>query len=253
MDLLELDTLPGTRHPWETVRAKILRKILHDRRGDGKIARVLDVGCGDGFTIKEVCLGMPLEAIDAVDTNLTQDQIAAWSDAAGCPSYHADYSCLRHHGYQLITLFDVLEHVADDAAFLVEIIAQFAAVPDAKIFITVPAFNCLSSSHDTYLQHRRRYNPAMMHKLATEAGVHIEEYGFLFSALLPARTLTLLWEKLTPRRKPSFRGVGQWRRGRTITWLIGAILYMDCWVALQISRLGVRLPGLTLWFICTPR
>jgi len=252
MDLYELKSTELKRHPWETVRAKVLREILNGVGRAWEVDRVLDVGCGDGFTIGKVCNGLWPVEIDAVDINLTQGQIDSFSTANNNINFYSEFESLPHKSYQLITLFDVLEHVDNDAQFLSDIVRKFASGQQAKFFITVPAFNWLISRHDVSLKHRRRYSREMMYTLASENDLKIKEYGFVFLGLLPVRIMSLLWEKLTPNRKHSFQGVAQWSHGRIITKLVETFLYIDCWLVFKANKSGFKIPGLTLWFICEP-
>lgn len=252
MDLYELRSTYIKRHPWETVRAKVLKEILNNASRDWEVDRVLDVGCGDGFIIGNVCKGLGPVEIDVVDINLTREQIESFSAANNNINFYSDFESLSHKSYQLITLFDVLEHVDDDARFLSGIVQNFASGKQAKFFITVPAFNWLSGRHDVFLKHRRRYNPEMIYKLASENDLKIKKYGFMFFGLLPVRILSLLWEKLIPDREYSFKGVGRWSHGKIITKLAEKFLYIDCRLALKANQSGFKIPGLTLWFICEP-
>jgi hypothetical protein len=218
-----------------------------------EVSKVLDVGCGDGFTIGKVCQGLKSVEIDAVDTNLTQEHIDSFSTAGGNINFHDTFKAIPCKSYQLITLFDVLEHVENDTDFLADIVRNYASAQQAKVFITVPAFNWLSSRHDIALKHLRRYNHEMIYKLAAENGLKIKAYGFLFCGLLPVRFVSLLWEKLTPDKARSFQGVGQWRYGGIVTKIVETFLYSDCWLALKANKSGLKIPGLTLWCVCEPQ
>jgi SAM-dependent methyltransferase len=252
MDLCERKSTQINRHPWETVRAKVLQRILNSIRKDWKVNRVLDIGCGDGYTIDRVCMGLGPVEIDAVDINLTQEQIDLFSTVNKNINFYSKFELLPHKAYQLITLFDVLEHVDNDALFLSGILQNYANGRQTKFFITVPAFNWLFGRHDVSLKHHRRYNRKMMHVFADKNALKIKEYGFIFAGLLPLRIISLLWEKLTPKKQYTFRGVGQWRYGKIITKLVEAFLHIDCRLALIANKSGFKIPGLTLWFICEP-
>ncbi|MBI9082566.1 MAG: methyltransferase domain-containing protein [Desulfobacterales bacterium] len=103
--------------------------------------RVLDVGCGDGFTIENVCKELGQIEIDALDVNLTQEQIDSFSTANNTIKFYSEFESLPHKSYQFITMFDVLEHVDNDTRFLSDIVQNFSYDKQAKFFITVPAFN----------------------------------------------------------------------------------------------------------------
>src|SRR5262245_51451415 len=54
-----------------------------------------------------------------------------------------------------IGVFDVVEHIEDDAAFLVHLREMLA--PGGRLYLTVPAYQLLWSIEDVHAQHYRRY------------------------------------------------------------------------------------------------
>jgi hypothetical protein len=81
-------------------------------------------------------------------------------------------------------LFDVLEHIADDGAFLVRL--RSLLVRDARLYVTVPAFEALRSSHDLDVGHHRRYTSRMLSERLEAAGFRVEYASYFFSPLPPA-------------------------------------------------------------------
>ncbi len=78
-----------------------------------------------------------------------------------------------------VGLFDVLEHIEDDVAFISEIKSRLP--PNSIIYITVPAHNYLWSDVDFFAGHFRRYNFEMIKSLATNADVELVFSSFFFS------------------------------------------------------------------------
>ncbi len=70
--------------------------------------------------------------------------------------------------YDAICLFDVLEHLEDDAGFLER--AKKALAPGGVMLITVPALPFLWSVHDVEHHHFRRYTSGSLQKLFRNAG-----------------------------------------------------------------------------------
>jgi len=214
-------------------------------------ARILDLGCGDGFLVDALCPD-PADAIDAVDIHLTADQLSLFSKERPRIKFHNSYHSLAKNGYGLITMFDVLEHVEDDVPFLQETISRFAT-PGTCFFCTVPAFQSLFSSHDTFLNHHRRYSLPGLEQILDRAGLKVIRSGYLFGLLLPLRTLAVLIEKLfgSTDKDP---GIGHWRHGRFLTSTIAGILDADNFLLLCLNKMGIKIPGLTVWAICkTPQ
>ena len=85
---------------------------------------------------------------------------------------------------ELVLMIDVLEHVDDDRG----LIAQYAAMAPsgARFLLTVPAFNFLWSSHDEFLEHRRRYTLDELKAVVTAAGLDVIDTRYFFGMIFPA-------------------------------------------------------------------
>lgn len=251
MDLKESYLAATNRHPWELARSKALRKIALLQRNLAPGAKVLDLGCGDGFLIDQLC-PPTTGTIDAVDINLTAKQLSTFSTVRPRVKFHNSSDSLSENSYELITMFDLLEHIDDDLAFLQATIARFAK-PGALFFCTVPAFQSLFSSHDTFLQHHRRYALPDLEHLLGSAGLKVINSGYLFTLLLPIRALSVFLENLLGTRDNN-PGIGHWQHGRAVTLMLTAILDADTLLLSSLGKLGIKLPGLTVWALCqTPQ
>ncbi len=104
--------------------------------------------------------------------------------------------------YDLIGLFDVLEHVKDDAVLLKR--TRAALEPSGQLILTVPAYQALWSMHDVEHHHHRRYSAGSLSRSLQDAGYRVEYVGYWNCALLiPAAMLRALGKSgeggLTPR------------------------------------------------------
>lgn len=246
MDLKELTESEQARHPWETSRVVALKSIL---KGTIKSSmRALDLGCGDGYASRELFRGAGVSEITGVDTNLTEELAARFSKQGGGIEFLAK---LPEGGrpYDLILLLDVIEHVPDDAAFLSGVVKE-RLTGGGRIMITVPAFNSLFSSHDNFLGHYRRYSLGELTALVKKAGCVPLASGYLYTTLLLPRFASACVEKLAkkPGKKPA--GVGGWSHGALFTRVVEACLRADNALSLTANRLGIKLPGLTVWVLC---
>ncbi|MDO8553006.1 MAG: class I SAM-dependent methyltransferase [bacterium] len=93
--------------------------------------------------------------------------------------------------YDLIGLFDVVEHIEHDREFLVK--AHGALKSGGHLAITVPAFQFLWGIHDVNHHHFRRYTKASMRAVLNDAGFEVE-YASYWNMLLfiPAALMRLL-------------------------------------------------------------
>jgi 2-polyprenyl-3-methyl-5-hydroxy-6-metoxy-1,4-benzoquinol methylase len=102
--------------------------------------------------------------------------------------------------YDLVFLFDVLEHVPDPARFLES--SLFHLRPGGWLFLNVPALAALWSNYDTAAGHLRRYDRKSMRAALAADDLDVEDlryWGLTMLPLLMARKLLL---KLRPAADP---------------------------------------------------
>lgn len=102
-------------------------------------------------------------------------------------------------------LFDVLEHIEDEAAALAEIRRLLA--PGARLFLTVPAFQMLFAEEDVEAGHYRRYTAARLAGVLRHAGFTVDYQTYLFWPL----PLPILLFRTLPWRLGLQRGNGTQR------------------------------------------
>ncbi|MCB9638163.1 MAG: methyltransferase domain-containing protein [Myxococcales bacterium] len=248
MDLKEARMEGARRHPWEIARARTLARIVDGLSLSPR--RVLDVGCGDGFTAAEVCGGGEDLSWVGVDPALTEEEIEQLSGRYAQASFVRDLGELEQHSFSLLLLLDVLEHVPDDVGLLRDYVGR-ALRDDGYVLVTVPAFQSLFSSHDTFLAHYRRYRWDTLRPVLEAGGVKPLRWGYLFSSLLPVRLLSVAWERLRAgRSEVTEEGIGQWKGGQVATEGIAGVLETENRLLLQMERWGLRPPGLSVWALC---
>ncbi len=251
MDLKEARLEGMRRHPWEIARARTLAEIAADVPLAAG-SRVLDVGCGDGFTAAEVCRGLRGEARwVGVDPALTEEEISALLREYPRAHFVRNVEEVEAGGFGLLLLLDVLEHVADDLGLLRRYV-EHCLRADGYVLVTVPAFQSLFAQHDRFLAHYRRYRWGTLEPVLVEAGLEPVRWGYLFASLLPMRGVSVLLEKLGHLlgKSVSGGGIGAWSGGDGLTEAISGSLTMENRLLLWMERRGVRLPGLSVWALC---
>lgn len=243
MDLREATAAPGRRHPWEVARFRFFSRLLRDAGVLARAHRVLDMGAGDAWFSRGLLTLLPTGGrIDCVDSEY-DDATLALPRAPGL-RLHRDRPPQR---YDLATLLDVLEHIAEDRRFLTSLVAE-AVHPDGWVLISVPAWQPLYTAHDTFLHHYRRYAPSQARELVRDAGLRIVREGGLFHSLLVPRALEKARERL---RGPEDRQPGiAWNHGAAVTGLVQTALDLDNLASRLLSRWGVQVPGLSWWALC---
>lgn len=246
MDLKET-TANSRRHPWERARAKALRRLVEAHCSSGHIKHVLDVGCGDAFLVNELCGGSPVETIHGVDANLSGHTAVQLTRLYPRIEFFQSLAQLPPKRYDLIFLFDVIEHVEDDKVFCAQLIRDHLA-PGGFIVMTVPAFRFLWSFHDQFLGHYRRYDRRQVADLASHLGLSHEDSGFFFGSLLWVRVLTGALDRLRGSQR-DYSGVGRWQGNGLVTTIVQGVLDLDNALLWQLHRLKIDVAGLSVWSV----
>ncbi len=192
------------RHWWFRGRRQILEAVIAGL-GLPKEAKILELGSGTGGNF--IMLSR-FGAVTAVELNEVARTISLGKTAAvrdvRAGSLPGDLP-LADQKFDLICLFDVLEHVEDDAATLAAMRAHLA--PGGRAVITVPAFAKLWGPHDVALHHKRRYEKVELRSKLTAAGLVIRKMTYANMGLFPAAVLMRLTDRLLGRRKAGGDGV----------------------------------------------
>lgn len=187
-----------TSHWWFAGRRAILATLV-DRVLKGRSApRILEAGCGSGGNLGMLARFGRLEAFE-----YDAEARAAASARSGFPVVfgalpdevpHADGS------FDLVALFDVLEHIDDDVGSLRSLGAKLK--DDGRLLITVPALPWLWSEHDVVHHHKRRYTRRSLEAAVRDAGLEAETIGWFNTLLFPLALLNRLAKILTGRGGP---------------------------------------------------
>ncbi len=180
-------------HWWFRARRTIIRTVIERLVDLPDNPRLLEAGCGTGGNLEMLASFGTLRAFEldaaARDAATTKSGIAVAPGALPGP---LPFETER---FDLIGLFDVLEHVEDDEAALAALAGRLA--PDGRIVMTVPAFPWLWSPHDERHHHFRRYTRAYLAGVAAQAGLKIEHGFFFNTALFPVTVAMRALKRLT--------------------------------------------------------
>jgi ubiquinone/menaquinone biosynthesis C-methylase UbiE len=100
--------------------------------------------------------------------------------------------------FDLVALFDVIEHIEDESKVLVE--ARRVLKPGGVIFVSVPAYQFLYSNNDRVVHHLRRYTARSLRRVLEGSGLRIHKLTYfntlLFPLIFAALTVLKLKERL---------------------------------------------------------
>ena len=240
MDLRERTSLDTSRHPWESVRSVFFgNKIV--ALANNQPVHVLDIGSGDCWFSEQLLPKLPKGSrITCADLNFTdKDMISAM------PGINKVRE-IPQQLFDMVIMLDVLEHIEDDKAFLAHDVVP-RLKPESNIVISVPAHPSLFTSHDEFLGHHRRYTRRQLLSVS-RAFFRINEHGYLFTSLALVR---LLQRVTATSSEKSESGVGNWQAGTMVTGLVTSALFVDALISRILNVIRVRIPGLTVWTICS--
>jgi SAM-dependent methyltransferase len=245
MDLSERGSGGGARHPWETARVGAIESLVRSLALPRP--RVLDVGCGDGYLVRELKRRLPFADVVAQDVHMSDALISELSSPG--VRFVRELEGLEYRA-ELILMLDVLEHV-QHAEQLLRNLTRAHLAPGGSLVITVPAFQWLHSHHDRALRHFRRYSRRDLIATVQAAGLDVQESGYLFSTLLLPRLASAVRDRFrSGDPKEAKHGVGGWSASPGVTELLHRVLSADNAVCLAAQRRGIVLPGLSVWLTC---
>jgi SAM-dependent methyltransferase len=178
---------------WFNYRNRFIVEAVTQFPPAGPIA---DIGAGNGFVSRAleragfrtlVIEPGPAGAANAKTRGLDPVICATLSDAGFLPQ------TLDAAG-----LFDVVEHIGDDRAFLAA--TRGLLKPGGRLYVTVPAFQGLWSSEDELVGHHRRYSIPTLTACLEACGFTVDYTTYLFAPLaLPLFLLRTLPSRLGRR------------------------------------------------------
>lgn len=171
------------RHFWFVGRQRVVLAALRRAVPDYASRRLFDIGCGSGGLLAFLARsGVPVAgACDVYPESLRI--VRARLDV---PLVQVDEGrpLPLGRGYDLLGLFDVLEHVDDDVGALRAL--REALVPGGALVLTVPAHQWLFDEMDEIACHRRRYGRPELRRALETAGFDVRLLTHFMSALVPA-------------------------------------------------------------------
>jgi SAM-dependent methyltransferase len=188
------------RHWWFTGRRAILTSLIARLELPAR-ARILELGCGTGGNLAMLAA---FGCVSALEADATARAIAAEKTAgrfeirAGrCPGEIP----FEKRSFDLVCLFDVLEHIEEDVATLQAVAGLLAA--GGRAVITVPAYRWLWSAHDELLHHKRRYSAGELRAKLAAAGLRVAALSYFNTLLFPLAAVARVKDRVLGEERAS--------------------------------------------------
>ena len=187
-------------HWWFTARRSLLSSFIRGLALPDD-ARILEIGCGTGGNLQMLA---EFGRVSAFEMDASARELAARSTGgqfeirAGCCPADIPY---QGEQFDLICMFDVLEHIDEDIETLRAVRGLLA--PGGCALITVPAYAWLWSKHDEFLHHKRRYVATGLRQTALAAGLKPVKLSYFNTLLFPLAVAVRLKDRLFNKTTPS--------------------------------------------------
>ncbi|MCA8953679.1 MAG: class I SAM-dependent methyltransferase [Planctomycetes bacterium] len=166
------------------------------QNGEPPTARrqVLEIGCGAGGMLG------PLQRYGEVAGLDIDHEFVGVCRERGFPNVlcGSGYELpFRDEVFDLVCLFDTLEHIPDEAQALREVLRVLR--PGGALFVSVPCYQWLWSQNDKTAHHCRRYTATRLRRVLAGAGLRPVRVSYFNTFLLPLIVPSVLWQKLMDR------------------------------------------------------
>lgn len=172
------------RHFWFRARNLALKTIIQTLtpRLPAR-CRVIEVGCGTGNTLRMMEEACP-DARIIVGMDMFEEGLQYARRRTAVPLVRGRIEDAPFNApFDLVGLFDVLEHVQDEMSGLEQI--RMLIKPGGYLLLTVPARKELWSRFDEEAHHCRRYEPDELRQRLAAAGLEVDYLTPFMAALYP--------------------------------------------------------------------
>ncbi|GAA6138653.1 class I SAM-dependent methyltransferase [Arenicella sp. 4NH20-0111] len=217
---------------WFKARNEIIQYCMLDANPEMK--EYLEVGCGTGFV---------LSGIEQTYSSANLTATEYYKEGLEYASHRVPSAKFRQmdgrdmpfiNKFDMIGMFDVLEHIEEDEAVLAQ--AYSALQAGGHIVLTVPQHQWLWSHSDDYAYHRRRYATKELDQKLIDAGFRIHRSSSFVTFLMPLLIVSRVISKLKPRE--SYDPSSELQIPETLNHILYRVLQFEKWLI----KKGMNLP-----------
>ncbi|HKP86558.1 MAG TPA: class I SAM-dependent methyltransferase [Blastocatellia bacterium] len=191
---------------WYVGMRAITASILDRRLRDKKNLRLLDIGCGTGYSL--VWLRERYEPERAYGVDISPLAAALWRrrDLETVAVATADCLPFGSNEFDLVTCFDVIYQLDSDRAARAVGEMRRVLKPGGSLFIREPAYEWMRGAHDIAVGTRHRFTLREMKRLLRAHGFALGRASYvntlLFGAAVPHRLISRVRGEETSDVKP---------------------------------------------------
>lgn len=247
MDLSETQGEVLNRHPWELSRTRCVMSSFSpylDRLKKQKgYKRYINAGAGDLYFDKALLRKYKKTKVYAIDIAYKDTD----SQDARIQKYHY-LEEIEQEGVDYAIMMDSLEYMEDDVAYIRKMASKIRK--GGYFFFTLPAYPVLFSDYDINIRNLRRYSSKSFAEVLSKVPEleKIEEHNFYLSLFMVRGIQKLLHLPIDPNH--NFTANWKYPKNHALTMVLTGILDLDYIVCKFLSRIGIKLPGLSMLVIC---
>ena len=172
--------LASPSHFWCRRRFEVLQALAGGLIAES--SQLAEIGCGNGVLQRQIedAYGIAVAGFDLHEAALQRNMSCL--SPIYCYDIHDKAQEFRAR-FNMIFLFDVLEHIADEDRFLESV--KFHLAGNGSIAINVPAQQWLYSEYDRVQGHHRRYSRKGVCDLARRCGFVVRQATYWGAPLVP--------------------------------------------------------------------
>ncbi len=175
---------------WFVGRRRIIDRVLK-KNFSSRALKILDWGCGPGGNFNFLSKYGQVTGVDASEEAIRDCEDKGIRNVVRARDMNEFKSGTQ---FDLVTNFDVLEHVQEDEQFLLDL--KNFLIPGGYALVTVPAYKFLWSGLDDVVGHKRRYTKEEICGKFSRSGYKVVMASYFIFFLSPAFILVRIFQKM---------------------------------------------------------
>ena len=180
--------IASMEHFWIQRRFRVLQMLAGKSIREAR--ELAEIGCGNGLLQKQI-EGNYERSVTGLDLNEYALTRNVSTRSRVCCYDILDRNPKLEGSFDVIFLFDVLEHIRDEASFLDALLFHLA--PGGRLIVNVPAGSWAFSAYDRVAGHVRRYSIASLSTTADGNVLDITAWTYWGLPLVPTLAVRKLW------------------------------------------------------------
>lgn len=247
MDLNETTEEVLNRHPWELSRTgcvlNALSGYMDDLHKNRKSKCYINIGAGDLYFDGVLLAKYKDDELYAVD--LAYKDLV--SEETNIHKFHY-FEEIGNQKFDYAIMMDSLEYMENDVDYVTKVSSHLRK--GGYFFFTLPAFPVLYSEHDVHVKNLRRYSRKSFYEVIHQVpGLKIKEDFNFYTALFLIRFFQKFLH-LPIDKNQKVTAHWYFKEKGLITRFFTGLLNLDFAVNKAFSKIGIRLPGLSMLAVC---